>query len=334
MPLTFDPDVSVVTEGLLPPLSGSKGESLITSGLVPLLRVTARKPGVMESSPESVALDIAQNKDKIEQALGANAFTLFDLQGDSIMIPADLGVNIPLGDGKKLSFDPFSLIGKVFPALGQVAGGVLGILDNTSFTYTGSDMRILLEVAEGHLYDTAHIRLSKQLVECTTLTVSVHREKAPIRACGYINPKGFARGRRTIAGTIILTQFTVDSLFRFLQAVLQKDISKDTQYLKVDQLPPLNLTLIFNDEHGHASIRRLLGVEFITDGTVYSIQDMLTEQTISYTAADFTPLVPMNFSSIFSPPLLRDIRAGRWEKVVEDVLKGALGASSRRAFTP
>ena len=70
-----------------------------------------------------------------------------------------------------------------------------------------------------------------------TLTVSVHREKAPARACGYINPKGFARGRRTIAGTLILTQFTVDVLFRFLQAVMPNDLSKDTTYVKPDQIP-------------------------------------------------------------------------------------------------
>jgi len=42
----------------------------------------------------------------------------------------------------------------------------------------------------------------KQLVELTTITVSVHRVKSPAVACGYINPKGWARGRRTIAGTL------------------------------------------------------------------------------------------------------------------------------------
>lgn len=116
-----------------------------------------------------------------------------------------------------------------------------------------------------------------------------------MRACGYINPKGFARGRRTIAGTLILTQFTVDVLFRFLQAVLPNDYSKDTTYVKIDQLPTFNLTLLFADEYGNASYRRLLGVDFITDGTVYSIQDLLTEETISYMASDFTPLLPVIF---------------------------------------
>ena len=138
-------------------------------------------------------------------------------------------------------------------------------------------------------------RKLQALIEASTLTVSVHREKAPVPACGYINPKGFARGRRTIAGTLILTQFTVDVLFRFLQAVLPNDISKDTTYVKPDQIPPFNATILLADEYGHASYRRLLGIEFITDGTVYSIQDLLTEETISYMASDFTPLMPVTF---------------------------------------
>ncbi len=99
------------------------------------------------------------------------------------------------------------------------------------------------------------------------MTVSIHRVKSPVRACGYIGPKGFARGARTIAGTLILTQFNVDALFRFLQAVLPHDFSKDTTYFKLDQLPPFNATILFSDEYGNASYRRLLGLEFVTDGT-------------------------------------------------------------------
>jgi len=161
---------------------------------------------------------------------------------------------------------------------------------------------------------------SKALVECSTLTVSVHREKAPVRACGYINPKGYARGRRTIAGTMILTQFTVDVLFCFLQAVLPHDFSKDTTYFKPDQLPPFNATILFSDEYGHASYRRLLGLEFVTDGTVYSIQDMMTEQTVSYMASDFTPLMPVTHGMMFNPTTSSPAQAA--EKTVQDLPSG------------
>jgi hypothetical protein len=58
----------------------------------------------------------------------------------------------------------------------------------------------------------------------------------------------------------------------------------------VDQLPPFNATILFSDEYGNSSYRRLLGLEFVTDGTVYLIQDMLSKQTISYMASEFAPL--------------------------------------------
>ena len=89
-------------------------------------------------------------------------------------------------------------------------------------------MKVLLDMVTVDLPLNSQIRMSKVLVEASTLTVSIHREKAPVRACGYINPKGFARGRRTIAGTMILTQFRVDVLFRFFRLSCPR-ISRATQ---------------------------------------------------------------------------------------------------------
>ena len=80
----------------------------------------------------------------------------------------------------------------------------------------------------------------------------------PARALGYRNPKGFAQGSRTAAGSIILTQFTADVMLRFLESILQFDTTKDTTYNKVDQLPPLNMSLLFSNEHGFASYQQRL----------------------------------------------------------------------------
>ena len=112
--------------------------------------------------------------------------------------------------------------------------------------------------------------------------MSVHRVKSPAPACGYINTKGWARGRRTIAGTMVMTKLTTDVLFTFLlSSAFTSDLSKDSTYVKVDQLPPFNISMLFADEYGHMSYQRVLGIEFVTSGDVYSIQDMLTEQTRS-----------------------------------------------------
>ena len=175
-------------------------------------------------------------------------------------------------------------------------------VSNTGVTYTGSDLTLIIEIAN----TGPQALYTKQLIECTTISISTHREKAPVRALGYINPKGFTRGTRTIAGTMVLTQFTVEVLAEFLQnnAISINDLSKDSTYLKVDQLPPFNITMVFGNEAGYASYRRLLGVQFVTDGIVYSIQDMLSEQTISFMCEDFTPLIKVDTSSLFHLPQL------------------------------
>ena len=60
-------------------------------------------------------------------------------------------------------------------------------------------------------------------------------------------------------------------------------------------------------------------MELLTDGTIYSVQDLLTEQTISYMAADFTPLLPFDLSCLSGVPLRW---SGKAERTVADVLKG------------
>jgi len=184
----------------------------------------------------------------------------------------------------------------------------LAEIEAGNHVFAGADMRVYLELPGKKL---------RQLIELTTVTVSVHREKSPARACGYINAKGYARGRRTIAGTIILTQFQADFMLRFLGQINTKDESKDTQILKVDQLPPFNLYLYFGDEYGSQSYRHILGVDLVTDGTVHSAQDMYSERTISYVASDFTPLLPVEAKSTTAPS---DPRLAAVEKTPKDMV--------------
>lgn len=314
--ITVDSSLSQATGGRVPASHSSVYDVLITQGLLPLLSPTSPPPSPGELTPRKIAEDAARLRTSLPKTNEELLF--FSPQGAPIRVPADLQGGVPIGD-HVLNFDQLGR-GIFDPPLPTIVDAIRGIFQDDTYTYTGSDMRIMLEIAGRHLWNQRlSLRLSKQIVECTTLTVSVHREKAPVRACGYINPKAFARGKRTIAGTLVLTQFTADILLRFLSAVLTNDLSKDTNYVKMDQLPPVNLTLLFNDEHGHASFRRLLGVEFLTDGTVYSTNDMITEQTVSYVASDFTPLMPLTFGVFLDTT--RGIPSASWERTVWDVLR-------------
>lgn len=251
----------------------------------------------------------------IQQALGPTASS--DLIGllpvrdttGSIIVPNGAGL-ITLNSGQTIGYDPTTTQGRITPFFpGLEVGGYSATLDGGLISFTGSNVRILIECAEIPKGSTG--RYYKQLLEATTISVGIHREVAPARAGGFINPKGFALGKRTIAGTLILTQFTADTLYDFLQDILMVDGSKDSLFTKVDQLPPFNITMLLASETGYVSSRRLLGVKFLTDGTVYSIQDMLTEQTLSWMALDFTPLTPLTLNNMFKPASAQDQTTNR-----------------------
>ncbi|MGI4814858.1 MAG: hypothetical protein ACRYGG_16210 [Janthinobacterium lividum] len=173
--------------------------------------------------------------------------------------------------------------------------------DGGYISYAGTNIQALIEVGDN---PNGTARFAKQLIEMTAISVSIHRANSAAWSLGFTGAKGYARGRRTVAGTMIFTQFTKDVLAEFLNASIVSDLSKDTTYVKVDQLPLFNLTLLFTSEYGYMSYRRLYGISFVTDGTIYSTNDLMTEQTISYVASDFTPLKSIkdtnNFTSILT----------------------------------
>ena len=307
------PDLTQVTQGMV--VEKPDFTSLVTMGFPVLPSAPLPNPSVLETPPELGGPGFTTT--------GLSAQVLADLQSTAVrdtsgnlLVPSAFGL-VDLGAGHRLEFDDESLAGRITPALATEALHALGFLpDGGQQTFTGSDCRVMIEIADlpaGSLKP----RFSKQLLELTTLTVSIHRSKAPVAAAGFINTKGFARGRRTVAGTMIFTKFTAEVLMRFLQASIIADKSKDSHYMKCDQLPPFNLSILFTNEFGYASYQRLLGVEFVTDGSIYSVQDMLSEQTMSFMASDFTPLLPLTLSSLFQSGLNND-RTTKQERTVRD----------------
>jgi len=267
-------------------------------------------PVISQTAPSNITPQITQGNyytNPVVQALRLNSggptCSVNDIDGN-VVVPSTYGY-INMGSGTQMTFDPTTKAGQINPAVSPLKSNSPNPYSGV-VSYTGSDVKIMIGISNLAFQQqgSAAPKYAKQLIECTTLSISIHREKAPVRALGYINPKGFTRGTRTIAGTMVMTQFTVEVLMKFLQsgAYNGNDLSKDSTYLKVDQLPPFDMSIFFSNEQGYASSRSLLGVQFVTDGVVYSIQDMLSEQTVSFMCEDFTPLLPVNMSSVFNMP--------------------------------
>jgi hypothetical protein len=132
-----------------------------------------------------------------------------------------------------------------------------------------------------------------------TITFSIFREKFPIRTLGRTYTRGYTRGSRTIAGSMIFTMLWAHALHELtnLRLALYNTGTSDNGEsfipepvaVIMDQLPPMDFTLIAANELGDMSQMRLYGVEFVTEGTTMSIHDLLTETVSQYVAQDIEP---------------------------------------------
>lgn len=128
------------------------------------------------------------------------------------------------------------------------------------------------------------------LANLQTLSIQTHREKFPVRSMGTSYVKGYTRGPRTIAGSMIFTVFNEHALAGLIRAMSSKGSiygeDSDLSTLIADQLPPIDLTIIFANEYGSLSQMGIYGVEFVNDSMTMSIEDLLTESVVNFVARD------------------------------------------------
>lgn len=125
------------------------------------------------------------------------------------------------------------------------------------------------------------------LGELQTISYSIHRENHPVRTLGHVSPIGFVRSGRTIAGSMIFTVFNNYAFYKLRQ--YQEAIANNL-YPLADMLPPLDIVLTFANEYGLFSKMKIYGVTFIDEGGTMSIDDLITESTMTYMARGIQPL--------------------------------------------
>lgn len=115
--------------------------------------------------------------------------------------------------------------------------------------------------------------------EVQTLSYSIYRPKAPVRALGRINPKGYVKGTRTIAGSLIFTVFDKHIVYQLMNTEEDRK-----SRIITDEMPPFDITITLANEYGSRSQLSIYGVEIVSEGQTMSIEDMLTENVMSYVA--------------------------------------------------
>lgn len=118
--------------------------------------------------------------------------------------------------------------------------------------------------------------------EIQAISYSTHSEVRPVRALGSRRVRGFSRGPRTVAGTLIFTVFDRD--------IVRKLAPKTAPGILFDEMPPFDVTVVATSETGQKSRLAILGIRVVDEGRVMAIDDLLTEHTVSYIAEDIIPL--------------------------------------------
>jgi len=117
-----------------------------------------------------------------------------------------------------------------------------------------------------------------------TISYSTFREVNPVRSLGKIYPSSYTRGPRTIAGTLVWSVLDQYVLAEALKWSYVDDYDPST--ILVDQIPPFNIIITFNNEYGDVATMGIYGMRIVNEGATFSIDDMITEQTNSYVATD------------------------------------------------
>lgn len=144
-----------------------------------------------------------------------------------------------------------------------------------------------------------------QIGTLQTVSYSIHRETRPHYALGRTNPKGWARGPRTIAGTLIWTVFDRHIIKLLAPAITPTDeslqtgnlhsaVEEMTRFGLSDEMPPFDITISFQNELGQEALMAIYGIILVDEGQVMSIEDMITEQTMTYQALDIELMRPVN----------------------------------------
>jgi hypothetical protein len=152
------------------------------------------------------------------------------------------------------------------------------------YSFSGSDCKVY-----AYYKKTQAIHLDN----ISTVSVSVHEAKAPVRRLGHMAPVGYTRGIRTIAGSLVFTIVGSEHPLEYLR----KNDPKKNHYWSKDnsnsrnnpvRLSPFNLMLLYKTELPHSVGSKLVlkKVEFLNEGIVTSVNDLISEVVMQFVALD------------------------------------------------
>jgi hypothetical protein len=129
-----------------------------------------------------------------------------------------------------------------------------------------------------------------RLPNLSTLSISTHREKLPVRALGKSGPRGYTYGPRTTAGSMVFINPSTEGILE----ALQKNLANNSVYnkaTKLDELPPFNVVgMVIQETGAQPLVFELYGVTFVDNGTTLGVDEGYTETVVQYLALDLSEI--------------------------------------------
>ena len=155
-------------------------------------------------------------------------------------------------------------------------------------SYSGSDTAIYLLYDNG---DAAQgIRNFVPFRELQTLSVSSARSVHPVRRLGESHVTAYTRGARTIAGSMVCVSGDRDPFINVMSRSIREKNS-DSPFF-TDEIPEFSILILATNEFGQVSHAGMSGVTLTNFGQTFSADDMYLENTYTYVARYYHPLLP------------------------------------------
>ncbi len=152
-------------------------------------------------------------------------------------------------------------------------------------TFSGTDITAYIMIPPAPNSPVSSEPVMGVLGTLQTISYSIHRDVAPVRALGKSRAHAYTRGPRTIAGTMVWTTMDQYVLASALEFCARPDGALDMSTVLADQLPPFDIVITFaNEWPGGHSRMAITGIRMVNEGSTLSIDDMLVEQTNTYVA--------------------------------------------------
>ena len=167
-------------------------------------------------------------------------------------------------------------------------------MTNAYTSFTGADMLAVIKVQNAEPYILGSL---------SDLTLSTHRPAYEVLALGFQSARGFTRGPRVVAGSLVFVMFNSHLMYnisRFLStnSYISADKSREEVQLILaydeheDELPLFDIIINYINECNVASHMIIYGVQLVDSQTSQGVNVVAPNIRYSFVAIDYKPMTP------------------------------------------